>query len=162
MNFAEQTEQLCFAPLNAFADWPNREIPNVCSGVYAIYDDQDNFIYVGMAGASLTARVVANKIKNGKKSGLYDRLNSHASGYRSGDRFNIYIGDLYVLKTLASSQIRSISDKSQSFDSYIRDFIRSNLHYRYLITPNTIVRGLEAHIQKNGIRGDKPTINSRD
>jgi len=155
------TEALAEAPLHRFADWPNRTIPSVCAGVYSVYDRLERFIYVGMAGAKLNASEIDRKKAQAKRSGLYDRLDSHASGYRSGDRFNIYVGDLYVLRTLSTEEIEGISDGLMSFDGLIREFIRGELTYRYVITSNTVVRGLETHIQRNGIRGERPAINGK-
>ena len=39
MNFdlQEYLDGLSRAPLSRFADWPNRELPDVCAGVYTIY-----------------------------------------------------------------------------------------------------------------------------
>ena len=87
----EYAERLANSELFSFADWPNLLIPDVCAGVYAIYDENNELIYVGMAGARLSNDTIKRKTASGKRSGLLDRLNSHASGIRSGDRFNIYI-----------------------------------------------------------------------
>ena len=154
-------EALASAPLHRFGDWPNRDIPNVCAGVYAIYDKAGAFIYVGMAGAALNEQAIAKKVADKKRSGLADRLNSHASGYRSGDRFNIYIGDLYVLATLTAEDIAGVSAGKIPFDAFIKTFIRAELSYRYIVVPNTVVRELEGYIQTNGIDGVLPSINGR-
>jgi hypothetical protein len=157
----QHIESLATASLHRFSDWPNREIPDVCAGVYTICDRNGEFLYVGMAGAGLSDEVIKKKRATGKRSGLADRLNSHASGYRSGDRFNIYIGDLYVLKTLSPDTIERISLGTTSFDGFIKTFIRDELSYRYVVVPNTAVRELELHIQTNGINGELPVINRR-
>ena len=114
-----------------------------------------------MAGAALNEKRIATKHKRGKKSGLFDRLGSHASGYRSGDRFNIYIADLYVMPNLTEAQIAKISEGQLSFDSLIREFIRMNMSYQYIITPHHMVRDLEYHIQQHGLLGKWPRINAR-
>ena len=88
-------------------------------------------------------------------------MSSHATGYRSGDRFNIYIGDLYVLKTLPKKSIDNISMGKESFDLHIKSYITDNLSYRYVITSNAVVRELETFIQKNGIDGVRPKINAK-
>lgn len=144
-----------------FGEWPNAQIPRVVPGVYTVYGSHREFLYVGMAGAELTKERIEEKLTNGKQSGLYDRLSSHASGYRSGDRFNIYIADLYVLPTLTQKQITGIAKNEISFDSLIKKYIREKLSYRFLITECSVVRELESHIQKNGINGELPLINSR-
>ena len=113
-----------------------------------------------MAGAGLSK----NKVKQlkeikGRKSGLFDRLGSHARGYRSGDKFNIYICDLFVLKSLSSSQINAIANKRIFLDAITKKYIRSNLSYRYLVVESGVVRDLERYIQEFGINGETPSIN---
>ena len=154
--------ELSIAPLHRFADWPNKSIPFVAAGVYAIYDNDNRFLYAGMAGASLTPSRTAELLAiKGRYSGLYDRLNSHASGYRSGDRFNIYICDLFVLKNLSSQQIEAISTSNLSLDSLNKTYIRNELSYRYLVTDYSVARELEDYIQRNGIDECKPFINPK-
>ncbi len=143
-----------------FCDWPNKFVPRIAAGVYAIYDRRGRFLYVGMVGAGLSK----NKVKQlkeikGRKSGLFDRLGSHATGYRSGDRFNIYICDLFVLKGLSRSQINDIADKRISLDGINKEYIRSNFSYRYLVVESEVVRDLERYIQEFGINGETPSIN---
>src|SRR5687768_10811769 len=112
---------------------PSRHIPAISPGVYTVYDSEGKFLYVGMAGADLNEEKIAilNQIR-GRKSGLCDRLTSHSRGYRSGDKFNIYICDLYVLKTLSSEQIRAVSEMQLSLDAIIGEYIRNNLFYRFI------------------------------
>lgn len=158
----ELATQLANAPSFKFGDWPNELIPRIAPGVYAIYDENDKFIYVGMAGATLDKSRIEELTKiSGRKSGLFDRLSFHASGYRSGDRFNIYICDLFVLKHLTKSQIDSISKQALSLDSINKDFIRGNLSYSFIVTENTVVRDLEDYIQRNGLNGELPSINAK-
>lgn len=157
----QQVESLAIASLHRFADWPNCAIPDVCAGVYTIYERNGQLIYVGMAGAQLTKEAIENKKAAGKRSGLFDRLNSHARGYRSGDQFNIYISDLYVLKKLSQNDIADISAGTKSVDALVKEFIRAELSYRYVVVPNTVVRELEVYIQTKGIHGELPVINRR-
>ena len=155
-------EQLSESEAHRFSDWPNRTIPLIAAGVYTVYDISDRFLYVGMAGASLnTLRKKKLSQIPGRKSGLYDRLNSHASGYRSGDRFNIYICDLFVLNTLTKAQIEAISGGRMSLDSLNKNYIRKELSYRYILTEYSVVRKLEDYIQRNGVNGVLPTINPK-
>ena len=78
-------------PLYRFADWPNPEVPLVAAGVYTIWEG-DWFLYVGMAGRALTAEDIATlRARGEKRKGLAERLNSHASGRRSGDQFCVYV-----------------------------------------------------------------------
>ena len=157
----ELIEKLSTSKLYKFSDWKNNDIPSVCAGVYSIYESNGEFLYIGMAGAALNQSKIEAMQKEKKKSGLQDRLGSHASGYRSGDRFNIYIGDLYVLKTLSNTDIDNISKRLDSFDSHIKKYIRQNLSFRYLITRHDQVRELETYIQINGINNVLPKINAK-
>jgi hypothetical protein len=154
-------EKLSKAPLHKFSDWPCPDLPRIASGVYTIFDTKESFLYVGMAGAKLDPTQTRLKKESGKQSGLFARLASHATGYRSGDRFNIYVGDLYVLQCLTTDHIESITNRTLTFDYFIKEYIRNNLAYRFLITSHIKAPRLEKHIQENGIHGIKPTINPK-
>jgi len=159
----EYASKLTLAPKFRFSEWPNTSIPRIAPGVYAVYDENDKFLYVGMAGANLdNSRIEELSKIPGRQSGLFDRLSFHASGSRSGDRFNIYICDLFVLKNLTETQIDAISNQTLSLDPIIKEFIRTKLCYRYLVTENTVVRELEDYIQRNGLRGELPSINGKN
>lgn len=114
-------------------------------GVYTVWLD-DVLIYVGMSW------------KEGSV-GLRGRLNSHASGRRSGDQFCVYIGDRFVLPELTGDEVRAIADGTLRFDLRIRDFIRSRLHYRFLICETGAdARAIEAAVRQ-GAHGFTPSIN---
>ena len=53
-------------------------IPGSSAGVYTIWDDAGELIYVGVAG------------RNPQGKGLASRLRSHASRRRNGDQFCVY------------------------------------------------------------------------
>ena len=59
------------------------------------------------------------------------RLNSHASGRRSGDQFLIYVCDRLVLPRLGN-RIAEIADGSLSLDRETKDYVRTNLGFRWL------------------------------
>jgi hypothetical protein len=64
-------------------------------------------IYAGMSGRGTQAEdFAARPDQPGKPKGLWTRLNSHASGIRSGDQFNIYIWDRFVVPMLTPDQQR--------------------------------------------------------
>jgi hypothetical protein len=65
-----------------FSEWPNPEVPTFGAGVYTIWHHDGRFIYVGMSGRGMTADT---EYRN-KPQGIYTRLQSHASGRRSGDQ----------------------------------------------------------------------------
>jgi hypothetical protein len=127
-------DELKSGPLHLFSDWPNRQMPKAAAGVYSIWNKKNEFIYVGMAGRGKSAQelIVANQ--QGKKTGLLDRLNSHASGARSGDQFCVYVQDLLLLPKLTSEQIDQIATRQLVLDRLVKDFVRENLSYRYVVT----------------------------
>jgi hypothetical protein len=76
-------------PACRFADWPNLQIPPVAAGVYTVWEGE-TFLYVGMAGRTLTRETIAEKLSaRARPTGIVDRLGSHALGRRSGDQFCI-------------------------------------------------------------------------
>jgi site-specific DNA recombinase len=85
----------------SFADWPNPSVPTFGAGVYTIWHKDGRFIYVGMSGRGMTGET----IRRNTPQGLYTRLQSHASGRRSGDQFCVYVADRLVLATLAQEDI---------------------------------------------------------
>ena len=103
-------------------------MPKGQPGVYLIYQG-DRWIYVGMASAN-----------------LYGRLSQHARGSRSGDQFCVYVSDRLVMKNLTDEQLDEISQGTYSLDHQIRDFIRTELSYRYLlVADDPTARALEKH-----------------
>lgn len=121
-------------PLYKFSSWPNTAVPRVAAGVYSIWRGQD-YVYVGMAGRgqttdSLRVRSAAER----GTTGLFSRLNSHASGRRSGDQFCVYVCDRFVLRCLSTEEIILIGNGALSLDSFIRTFIREHLAYRFIVT----------------------------
>jgi hypothetical protein len=114
-----------------FADWPDVRVPRRAAGVYTIWR-QENLLYAGMSGRG--ARVEDFTVgSDGKAAGLWSRLNSHASGRRSGDKFNVYICDRFIVPTLTRDQQQAIAAGQLFLDRVTRDFIRENLAYRYLV-----------------------------
>ncbi len=121
-------DELNREPLHRFADWPNRDVPKRQPGVYLIYHE-DRWIYIGMASSNLNGR-----------------LNQHARGRRSGDQFCVYVSDRLVMKNLTDEQIKGISQGTYSLDHQIRDFIRTELSYRYVLVPDDpTARALERY-----------------
>jgi hypothetical protein len=134
-----------------FADWPSiaRTVPREI-GVYTIWDEDDQFVYVGIA-------YTANPSRNG---GLRGRLHSHASGQRSGDRFCVYVADLFVLPQLEAAHIAAIANRHDSFDTRIRTFIRESFFFRYAVTGDpSYARQLEILIKGGALEAGKPHIN---
>ena len=115
-------------PLFAFGDWPVEDVPRHAAGVYTIWDDGGRFVYVGMAGRGADPDTVRRwKADGTRPRGLRDRLNSHASGRRSGDQFCIYVADRLVLPQLSADQVKQIGGGDLSLDALVRDYIREHL-----------------------------------
>ena len=76
---------------------------------------------------------IASKLRSG---GLWTRLSSHASGRRSGDQFNVYICDRFVIPTLTPRQQQDIGDGKLLLDQMTKYFIRRHLSYRFMAYPS--------------------------
>ena len=155
----EQINHLKNGPLHHFADWPNKDMPRAAAGVYSIWNTNDEFIYVGMAGHGKSASDIQAAIENGRVTGLRDRLNSHASGRRSGDQFCVYVQDLLLLPRLTTDEIDQIVTRELTIDRLVRDYVRGNLSYRYVVTADgKSALELERHVI-DGALGDHPILN---
>ena len=77
---------------------------------------------------------------------LQSRLSSHASGRRSGDQFCVYVGDRLVMSKLSIDQMKGVFSGEYSLDDAIKEFVRSQLSYRYLlVADDPTARALEKH-----------------
>jgi predicted GIY-YIG superfamily endonuclease len=121
-------DELKQQPVHRFADWPNKDVPKGKPGVYLIYHE-DRWIYIGMS------------FKN-----LQSRLRQHASGRRSGDQFCVYVGDRLVMSKLSIDQMKGVFSGEYSLDDAIKECVRSQLSYRYLVVADDpTARALERH-----------------
>src|SRR5579863_5386359 len=118
---------LVTGPLFRFADWPNDAVPRRAAGVYTIWR-QEEFIYVGMSGRGAKAEdFVATWTQEDQAKWLWTRLGSHASGRRSGDQFNVYICDRFVVPALTPRQQQDVGQGTLLLDRMTKDFIRAHL-----------------------------------
>ena len=154
-------ESLTNGTLYAFRDWPIKEIPAVAAGVYSIWSSDENLIYVGMSGRGLSANHLANAANANETKGLWNRLNSHASGMRSGDQFCVYVADWLVLPTLTEAQILGIANRTIRFDHLVRDFIRTELHFRFTTTNDGESAAKLENECRSGLLGQLPLLNPR-
>jgi hypothetical protein len=144
-------DELERGPRYAFADWPTVRV-NVPRriGVYTIWNEADVLAYAGIA-------YVANP---NRKGGLLGRLNSHASGQRSGDRFCIYISDIYVLPSLSTDDIAKIATGQLKMDHLVRDFVRQSLFFRWTATDDAVLaREIERRVRAGVLETGPPQIN---
>jgi hypothetical protein len=122
-------------PLLRFSDWPNDQVPRRTAGVYTIWRGGE-FIYVGMSGLGAQLEdFVAHPRPEGREKAkwLWTRLDSHASGRRSGDQFNVYVCDRFIIPLLTPDQLRDIGEGILLLDQVTKTFIREHLGYRFVI-----------------------------
>jgi hypothetical protein len=115
-------QELETGPLHRFRDWPNQQVPKRAAGVYTVWEG-DRLLYVGMSGRAMTAEDL--EVSEGGRvvaKGLWTRLNSHASGRRSGDQFCVYVCDRFAVPGLIPSQQQQLAAGILSLDSLIRAF----------------------------------------
>lgn len=122
-----EISELAGGTLHWFADWPARHVPTAGSIVYPIWNRAGAFVYVGMAGRSAST--------SAKSKGPFGRLESHANGRRSGDQFNIYVFDRFVLPRV-HNRITEIADGRLSLDLLTREFICTELGFRIRTVPS--------------------------
>jgi hypothetical protein len=142
-------EELASGTLFSFADWPSDLVPRRAAGVYTVWRGGE-FIYVGMSGRGAQREdFVADPGLPSQAKGLWTRLNSHASGRRSGDQFNVYVCDRFIVPALTPAQQRQVGQGQLLLDQLTRSFIREHLSYRFAIYPD----GTEALAVERAIRG---------
>lgn len=129
-----------------FADWPDARVPRRAAGVYTIWREE-GLLYAGMSGRGAQVEDFVSG-GDGKAVGLWTRLHTHASGRRSGDQFNVYVCDRFIVPALSRDQQQAIASGQLSLDRMTRDFIRQNLTYRYLVCRD----GAEALATERAVR----------
>jgi len=138
-----------------FRDWPNRDIPFVAAGVYSIWHNE-SLIYCGMSGREIEKPDNQSK----KKYGIYNRLNSHASGRLSGDQFCVYVANRLVIPELDHKDLEMFASGEVNLDQLTKDYIHSKFSYRYLIVDSSSEAfELENHCKSGDVFGQKPYLN---
>ena len=122
---AKLANDLAHGAAYLFSDWPNSAMPTFGAGVYTIWHRDGRFIYVGMSGRGITS----DTLRRNTPQGIYTRLQSHASGRRSGDQFCVYVADRLVLPTLSQDDITAIASGRHQMDAFVRRYIHENLCY---------------------------------
>ena len=154
-------EALELGQAHRFADWPNPAVPRASAGVYTIWDG-DRFIYVGMAGRGMAPTAEEAPDEPKKAKGLWTRLNSHASGRRSGDQFCVYICDRFVVPALTPEELKQLAQGQLRLDESTRAHIRGRLEYRFIPLPDAATAfALEREIQAGALVVGKPYLNPR-
>jgi hypothetical protein len=138
-----------------FSDWPNRDIPLVAAGAYAIWHG-DELIYCGMSGREIEKAVKANK----KKYGLVTRLNSHAQGRLSGNQFCVYVANRLVIPTLSIDDLSKFATGEFKLDYMTKSYIHNNLEYQYLIVDSSSeAYRIEDKARTGEVFNQKPLLN---
>jgi hypothetical protein len=144
----ELLEELKGGGLHRFAHFHDiAELPKTGAGVYAIWDDKSELVYVGIAGRNIAGK------------GLHGRLKSHYQGRRSGDQFCVYVGDRYVLLDLTEIERRGIAAGTLSMDQKIRDFVRAHFAFRYVEVNDYVTAIRIENAVKAGALGRPPHLN---
>jgi hypothetical protein len=146
-------------PSHRFFDWPNPSVPKVAAGVYSVWEN-GRFIYVGMSGRGLAAEDIDAPDEPVKAKGLWTRLDSHASGRRSGDQFCVYVCDRFVVPSLSDEQQTQIREGLLSLDLLTRQYIREHFEYGYVTVGNgKDAFALEREVQRGALAVGKPFLN---
>ena len=153
-------DELAAGPLFRFADWPNEQIPRRAAGVYTVWRRND-FIYVGMSGRGAQREdLVAARGGSAAPKGLWTRLNSHASGRRAGDQFNVYVCDRFIVPALTPGQQRDVGTGRLLLDQMTRDFIREYLSYRFaLLHDGAQALAVERAVRAGSLSVGQPYLN---
>lgn len=140
-----------------FRDWPNPDIPLFAAGVYSIWRD-NQLIYCGMSGRDIENPDNQKK----KKYGIYNRLQSHASGRLSGDQFCVYVANRLVIPELKLRDLERFESGDLTLEQLTKDYIHENLSYRFLIVDSSKdASDGEKRCQTGEIFGQTPFLNPR-
>lgn len=146
-------------PVHYFRDWPNTAVPQFAAGVYTVWRGNE-LIYVGMAGRGLTTEQIGTRRAAAKPGGLCSRLNSHASGRRSGDQFCVYVCDRFVLPTLTREQIAAVAAGELLLDWLTRAHIHEHLGYRFVeVLDGRTAHAIEAALRRGALAAGRPLLN---
>lgn len=145
----DATDLLRDGPLFWFAHWPTGNVPKVGSVVYTVWDRDGTFVYAGMSGRTPTQ----------SGSGPWGRLNSHASGRRSGDQFCVYVCDRLVIPSL-HNRLEDLRSGALSLDRETKAYIRQRLGFRWLAVDGPVSAfALEKTIRGGAKQMGRPLLN---
>jgi len=138
-----------------FCDWPNASIPDVAAGVYAVWRDTGELVYVGMSGRGMETRVTA-----GRRFGIWTRIASHASGRLSGDQFCVYVASRYVVPQLEPTELPLFASGELTLDALTKRYITEHFSYSFVLTASSQeALDLERAARRGATFGVKPTLN---
>jgi hypothetical protein len=103
---------------------------------------------------------VADAGQNSQAKGLWTRLNSHASGRRAGDQFNVYICDRFIVPALTAVQQRDIGQGRLLLDELTKSFIHGHLSYRFAVyVGGAEALAVERTVRAGGLPAGRPYLN---
>ena len=138
-----------------FADWPNREIPEIAAGVYAVWDES-LLVYCGMSGRGIEQAVAGGR----QRYGLVTRLDSHASGRLSGDQFCVYVANRLVMPQLRSEELPRFGTGELNLDRLTRAYIHERFEYQFAVVGSSAeAHALERECQRGQVFGVRPPLN---
>ena len=144
-------------PTIKFSENLKDHIPSYGSIVYTIWNNKEEFIYVGIGGIGQSPNTPLEK-RNPRS-----RIKQHQDGRRSGDQFNVYVHDFFVIPEIVNSG--KYEPSKGDLDKLTKKYIHENLSYRFCCfqTEDSIqvVREIETKI-KNGHFGMKPFLNGEE
>jgi hypothetical protein len=144
-------EALQHGQLFWFADWPVSTVPRSGALVYTVWNRSGQLIYVGMAGRGESSAA--------RGRGPFGRLNSHASGRRSGDQFCVYVCDRLVLSTVRD-RIDEMAAGRFSLDQATRDYVRTELGFRMVqVADGREALQVERLVQRGALSAGRPFLN---
>ena len=138
-----------------FSDWPNKKIPSVSAGVYAIWKGSELF-YCGMSGTNIERAIQQGK----QKYGLITRLNSHAKGRLGGDQFCVYVANRLVIPDLSPHDLPNFKNGKLDLDTLTRKYICDHLEYQYIIVDSSKeARSIEEKARRGEVFEVRPLLN---
>jgi hypothetical protein len=152
---AQTATDLALGPAYSFSDWPNPCSYIRCWGLHDLAQ-----------GWPLHLRRHVWSRDNCRDESPeyaprnYTRLQSHASGRRSGDQFCVYVADRLVLSTLSQEDIAAVASGRHQMDAFVRRYIHENLCYRFVVLPDgTAAYAVEAAIKSGVWEHGRPLLN---
>jgi hypothetical protein len=128
-------------------------------GVYTIWQ-AEHLIYVGMAGRGVAvAEIDEAGVPTKKTRGLFGRLHTHANGRRSGDQFNVYVCDRFVVPELSADEVALLAEGRLNLDERTKAHTRRHFEYRYLVTDTGAeAADIESQVKRGVLGAGRPCL----